>query len=286
VTFHSTQIYLVTDATDPYTGLYWADDQNQLDHGSQANWISYTASGCALTPPHASGSGIVLLMASPGPALRELLGRRNTYLLRRIPMARGADYPLYQIAANTEVPTSSHISLNGELQFDDAHLESAQGDLPARIVTSWTALDSTSPPGSFVSQYSFRFLLDSPQAPGLQTYRTVLTCAPQSWLAGEGIVLVFPLPPQYAAMNSSISPMQLRISVTRTSHYWYQPQAGSLALETAKELNTYGVVLPLGEAPWPGPQHPARSQSAAATILVKLSSSGQSLLVSRPRSTP
>jgi 4-amino-4-deoxy-L-arabinose transferase-like glycosyltransferase len=269
-TFHSSQVYLVADATDPYMGLYWADDQNQLDHGSQANWTSYTTSGCALTPPHASGSGIVLLMSSPGPALRELLGRQNTHLLQRIPMARGADYPLYQIAANTDVPTSSHISLNGELQFDGAQLESAQGDLPARIVTSWTALDSTSPPGSFVSQYSFKFLLDSPQAPGLRKYWTVLTCAPQSWVAGEGIVLVFPLPPQYAAVNRSISSMQLRISVTRANHYWYQPQVGSLALETAKELNTYPVVLPLGEAQGPGLQHPTRSQSAPATIVVEL----------------
>jgi hypothetical protein len=185
-------------------------------------------------------------------------------------MASGAEYPLYQIASNPDVPTSSDIGVNGELQFDGAQVESAEGDLPARIVTSWTALDTTSPPGSFVSQYSFKFSLDSPQAPGLKTYRTALTCAPQSWVAGEGIVLVFPLPPEYAAVNGSISSMQLRISVTRVNHYWYQPQAGPLALETAKELNTHRVLLPLGEIEGPGLQHPTRSQSAAATIVVEL----------------
>jgi hypothetical protein len=177
---HSTQVYLIADATDPYMGLYWADDQNQLGWTGETNWTSYSTSGCALTPPHTDGPGIMLLTASPGPALRDVLGRQDTHFLQRIPMARGADYPLYQIAANTEVATSSHISVNGELQFDGAQLEPAQGDLPARIVTSWTALKSTPPPGSIVSQYFFRFLLNAPQAPGLKTYQTVLVCAPQS----------------------------------------------------------------------------------------------------------
>jgi hypothetical protein len=269
-TIHSTQVYLVADATDPYMGLYWADEQNQLGRGSQTNWTSFTTAGCALTPPHAAGEGILLVMASPGPALLEVLGRQDTHLLERIPMARGAEYPLYQIAANSDVPASSHMSVNGELQFDGARLEPAQGDLPARIVTSWTALDSTQSPGSVVSQYFFNFSLDSPQAPGLQTYTTALICAPQSWLAGEGIVLVFPLPPQYAPVKGGISSLQLGISVSRDSHYWYQPQAGSLALETAKEQSTYSVLLPLGEVEGPGLRHPTRSQMAAATILVDL----------------
>jgi hypothetical protein len=64
--------------------------------------------------------------------------------------------------------------------------------------------------------------------------------------------------------------LQLGISVTRANHYWYQPQAGSLALETAKELYTHRVLLPLGEIQGPGLQHPTRSQSAAATIVVEL----------------
>src|SRR5262249_14386107 len=55
---HSTQIYLVADPTDPYMGLYWAADQNQLAPSGSANWTSYANPGCALRPPGSNGSAV------------------------------------------------------------------------------------------------------------------------------------------------------------------------------------------------------------------------------------
>jgi hypothetical protein len=62
----------------------------------------------------------------------------------------------------------------------------------------------------------------------------------------------------------------LSITVTRNSHNWYQPQAGSLTLETAKELTSARMLLPLGKGQGPGIRHPTRSQTGAATISVEL----------------
>jgi hypothetical protein len=158
--------------------------------------------------------------------------------------------------------------LNGELQLSSAVLEPAQGNLPARIVSDWTVLRST-PPNGAVSQYSFKFLLNAPQAPVLSTYQRVIACTPSSWLAGEGIVLDFPVPSSYL-IDKSIASLHLRIIVSRDSHFWYQPKAGSLTLETAKELTTNEVLLPIGREQGPGILDASRRQIAAATVAVEL----------------
>ncbi|MGO8946837.1 MAG: ArnT family glycosyltransferase [Ktedonobacterales bacterium] len=270
---HSTQVYLFADAGDPYMGLYWAEDQNEVGHKGPVNWTSYSTPECALTPPHSAGPGMVLLMAKPGPALSELLDRPDTHLIQRIPMARGADYPLYQIAPNPHIAGVSHTTVNGELQFDGASLQPAQANLPARILTSWTALTST-PSGSAVSQYSFKFSLSATGAPTQKTYQTVILCTPGSWLGGEGIVVVFPLPSRYQSPGR-MSSLRLRIIVTRDTHYWYQPVAGALKLETAKELTTNPVLLPLGNEQGPGLTHATRSQVNSAAIIVQIKPYGR-----------
>jgi hypothetical protein len=265
---HSTQVYLVADPTDPYMGLYWAADQNQLAPNGSANWTSYANPGCALRPPGSGGPAVLFVMTQPGLALTELLEQPGTHLIRRISMARGADYPLYQIAPNNPTAKALSSTLNGELQFNSAVLQPAQGDLPARIVSYWTALSST-PPNPAVSQYSFKFLLNAPAAPQLKTSQTVISCTPSSWRAGEGIILAFPVPSRYLVDRGGAS-LRLRVIVSRDSHYWYQPKAGSLTLETAKELTTNQVLLPIGKEQGPGILYPTRSQIAAATIVVKL----------------
>jgi hypothetical protein len=81
--------------------------------------------------------------------------------------------------------------------------------------------------------------------------------------------LDFPVPPSYL-VDKSIASLHLRIVVSRNSHFWYQPKAGSLTLETAKELTTNAVLLPIGKKQGPGILDASRGQIAAATVSLEL----------------
>lgn len=268
---HGDQALIASDPGDPYMGLYWALRGTTLDGPKGVNWVSMSAQDCALTPPHAAGPAALLVMATPGLALGDLLASKGARLVRRIPMARGATYPLYQILPNAAALTAQGTPLNGELRLDGATLAPAAHGLPIRIVTHWTALAST-PPGPTVSEYTFHFTV---AAPGRATAQVALTCAPSVWARGEGVTLAFPLP----ATLLGVAAPQVSVSVSRDTHSWYQPHVAGganglsvgLTLETAKELTQQNLVLlPIGATQGHGFARPTQQQIAQATIAVPL----------------
>ena len=268
---HGTQASIASDPGDPYMGLYWALRGNTLDAPAGINWVSASAQDCALTPPHGAGPGALLVMAMPGLALSDLLASPGARLVQRIPMARGATYPLYQVPPNAAALAAPGPLVNGELRLDGATLAPAAHGLPTRIITHWTALVAT-PPGPAVSEYTFHFAL---AAPGRTTAQIALSCAPSVWRRGEGVTLAFPLPPAFVGAATP----QLSVTVSRDTHSWYQPRAdGSanglsvgLTLETAKELTQQNtVLLPVGATQGHGFARPTQQQIDQATIAVPL----------------
>ncbi len=257
------QALIASDPGDPYMGLYWALRGNMIDRPTVVNWVSVSSQSCALTPPRAAGPGALLVMATPGLALADQLASPGARLIRRIPMARGATYPLYQIAPNTAALDAPGTQVNGELRLDGARLAPAAQGLPTRIVTRWTALTAT-PPGPAVFEYTFHFLL---AAPGRATAQVWLTCAPSVWARGEGVELAFPLP---AGFTESATP-QVSVIVSRDTHSWYQPRIHGLTLETAKELTQQDmVVLPIGATQGSGIARPTQQAIEQATLAVSL----------------
>jgi hypothetical protein len=271
VRMHAGQIYIFSDPGDPYMGLYWAARQNQLDQSDRTNWTSYANADCALTPPPDTGPGIMLVMSDSGLAVRELVADPGTQLIASVSMARGVDYSLYKIAPSDPATGTAEATINGELQLDGAALEPAQYGLPPRIVTHWTVLRS-SPPGPATSEYFFHFLVSAPRTShttSLPTYQAKIACTPGSWVAGEGILVTVPLPTGYGEASQADLP-GLRVIISRDTHTWYQPRAGSVVLETAKELNMDSVLLPPGRRQGPGITAPTGLDYAHATISIQL----------------
>jgi hypothetical protein len=176
----------------------------------------------------------MLVMSNPGLAVRELITHPGTRRVATVRMARGLDYALYEIEPNNPDYQAAETTINGELQLDGAILEPPRYGLPPRILTNWTVLQSSSP-GPATSEYFFNVLVSAPHTAGLSTYQTQIACTPGSWQAGEGILVTIPLPDGYAE-TSSAGPPGLKVTVSRDTHTWYQPRAGSLVLETATEL--------------------------------------------------
>ncbi len=255
--WHGAQAYIAADPADPYLGLYWAQRQNLMGNGP--HWTSYTSQGCALTPPHDAGPAPLLVIGKPGLALASLLVGPDARLVERIPMARGASYPLYEIAPNPSGEETAGAVVNGELRLDATEMAPAAENLPARIITRWTAL-TTTPPGPAVYEYSFHFML---AAPGHASEKITLTCAPGAWVAGEGITLAFALPAGLVGTPG----LSVRAQVTRDTHSWFQPQTDGLTLITAKELLEQDIVfLPLGAHTGLGIAHPTQAQISANTL--------------------
>lgn len=257
----SQQVYLASDPGDPYMGLYWAQRQNNLATDAGPLWTTYPADACALTPPQGSPAAPTLVMGS-GAAAQALAIAPGTRSLGALTLARGATYPLLAVAPNPASWEARGIAVvNGELRLDRAFILPASGGQPARAVTLWTALRSSgSGPTSAIYQFHFLF----PAANGRQL--TVWeTCAPGSWAAGEGVIVVAPLPAG-ARVNAAPS-----VIVSRETHSWWRPQIGKLTLETAKELYSEPVVLPLSLTYGPGLAHPTQPQLNAATITPPLS---------------
>jgi len=269
---HGGYAIIASDPGDPYMGLYWALRGNMLDAAAGVQWVSASAQECAVTPPHDAGPGALLVMATPGLALADLLASPGARLMQRISMARGATYPLYRIPPNAAALTASGTVVNGELRLDSAALAPAAHGLPTRVVTHWTALTAT-PHGPAVAEYTFHFLV---AAPGRTTAQVWLTCAPSDWARGEGVTLAFPLPAAFA----DVADPQVSVIVSRDTHSWYQPRVsvpviGSMTLETAKELTQQDMVLlPVGVTYGPGVARPTQGQIAQATISVPLRSAG------------
>ena len=261
-TLHARQVYLAGDPTDSYMGLYWAQRQNNLAGSAGPLWTAYTPDACALTPPAGEGAAPTLVMGGTALAIQTLLAAPGTRALGKLTLARGATYPLVAVAPNTAARGASGLAVvNGELRLDRAFILPASGGLPARAVTLWTALRST-PPGPAATVYHFHFLFQGTN--GAQR-SVVETCAPGSWVAGEGVVVVAPLP---SDARTDAAP---GVIVSRETHSWWRPQIGKLTLETAKELFLDPVVLPLSPAYGPGLAHPTQAQLDAATITPPLS---------------
>jgi hypothetical protein len=244
--------------------LYWAQRQNNLETseaGAGPLWTAYSDDGCALTPPHGAPVAPTLIM-SPGAAAQALSTAPGSQILGALTLARGATYPLVAVAPNTAGLVARGIAVvNGELRLDRAFILPGSSGQRARMVTLWTTLLST-PPGPAVALYQFHFLFPTPSGGLLTVWET---CAPGSWVAGEGLVVVAPLPAGAQAGAAA------SVIVSRETHSWWRPQFGKLTLETAKELFLDPVVLPLSLSYSAGLAHPTQAQLNAATIKPPLS---------------
>ncbi len=262
VGLHARQVYLAGDPTDTYMGLYWAQRQNNLAGSAGPHWTAYTPDACVLTPPAGDGAAPTLVMGGSGLAIQTLLAAPGTRALGKLTLARDATYPLVAVAPNAVALGAKGVAVvNGELRLDRAFILPAGGGLPARAVTLWTALRST-PPGPAVTIYHFHFLFQETNGGQRSVWET---CAPGSWVAGEGVVVVAPLP---AGARMDAAPA---VIVSRETHSWWRPQIGGLTLETAKELSLDPVVLPLSRTYGPGLAHPTQAELDAATITPPLS---------------
>ncbi len=259
---HARHVYLAGDPGDPYMGLYWAQRQNNLTGSAGPLWTAYTSDACALTPPAGAAAAPTLVMDGSGLAVRALLAAPATRALGKLPLARDATYPLVAVAPNAAALGAKGFAVvNGELRLDRAFILPAGDGLPARAVTLWTALRST-PPGPAVAVYHFHFLFQRMNGGQRSVWKT---CAPGSWEAGEGVVVVAPLP---EGTRVGVAPA---VIVSRETHSWWRPQIGNLTLETAKELLLDPVVLPLSPTYGPGMAHPSQAELDAATITPPLS---------------
>jgi hypothetical protein len=258
------QVFLAGDPGDPFMGLYWAQRQNNLESRQTSGeplWTAYSADACALTPPRGAPAAPTLIMSS-GAAAQTLAAAPGTRSLNSLTLARGATFPLVAVAPNTAGLLARGVAVvNGELRLDRAFILPASDGQVSRMVTLWTALRST-PPGPAVALYQFHFLFPTPSGKLLTVWET---CAPSSWVAGEGMVVVAPAP---VGAQAGATPSMI---VSRETHSWWRPQIGKLTLETAKELLLDPVVLPLSLTVSPGLAHPTQAQLNAATITPPLS---------------
>lgn len=264
----ASELYFVSEATNPYSGLYWSTRENALraaaaSPGARApTWVSYVAGDCALTPPAQQGSGLLLLADNRGLAARQLLMQPGVRLLDSVAVAPNTVFPVYATPAAAPAPLHPLATFNGELRLESARVAAATLTLPRRLLTQWTVLAAPSPADGGVYQYHFHFTFTS--ATGSRkgaSDDTWAECAPSAWGAGEGITLVTPLPPMLTAKS-----WNAHLVVTRDTHTWYRPQLGPLTLETAKELTLDPVTLPLGTGHTGGIANPDKATLAAATV--------------------
>lgn len=254
---HARQVYLAGDPGDPFMGLYWAQRGNNLAGSAGPLWTAYSSDACALTPPAGENAAPTLVMDGSGLAIRALLSAPGTRALGKLALARDATYPLVAVAPNTATRDAAGVAVvNGELRLDRAFFLPAGGALPERAVTLWTALRTT-PPGPAVAIYYFHFLFQGTDGGQRSVWET---CAPGSWVAGEGVVVVAPLP---EGTRANVAPA---VIVSRETHSWWRPRIDGLTLETAKELFLDPVVLPLSQRYGPGLAHPSQAALDAATI--------------------
>ncbi len=258
---HARQAYIIADPGDPYMGLYWAQRQNNLGNGA-VMWSSYVAQDCVIAPP-AAEPGIVLSLTNQGLALQQLLHEGGMRLLKKVPMARGTTYDVYELAGD---PSAGLVqtTVNGEIALNSAVIAAASGSLPPRLLTTWTVFESSTSTSS-VAQYHFHFLFRQ----GAHTVGAWSSCAPQSWLAGERLTVVTSLP---AGLDPA-RPLAPRVIVTRDTHIWYRPPLGPLQLDTAKELSVGSVVLPLGMTRGSGIANPNQAALNRSTVSIVLAGS-------------
>jgi hypothetical protein len=256
---HARRVYIVADAGDPYMGLYWAQRQNNLGDGT-GTWASYVAQDCVIAPP-GTEPGIVFTLTDPGLAFKQALQEGGARLLQTVPMARGTTYAIYALRREPS-PVRMQATLNGEIELDSAFVAAAGSGMVARLVTTWTVLESSSSTSS-VAQYHFHFLFQQ----GARDAEAHASCAPGSWLAGERMMVVTALPAGLEAAPT-LAP---RVIVSRATHIWYRPQLGPLVLDTAKELTIDSVVLPPGRARGDGIANPNRQALDASMVAIGLS---------------
>ena len=258
------EAWIVADPGDPYMGLYWAQRQNNVGSGSVA-WSSYVATDCVIGPPSATG-GVMLSLTTQGFALQALLHGSGARLLETLPMARGTNYSVYALAADRST-APGQATLNGEIQLNTASVAESGADMPARLVTTWTVLQTSSP--NSVQQYHFHFLFQQ----GRQVADAMSSCTPSNWAAGERIVVVTPLP---ADLNPQAA-LEPRVIVSRDTHSWYRPRLGPFPLDTAKELTINSVVLPPGSARGSGVANPDQAALDRSTVPIVLTASASAL---------
>jgi hypothetical protein len=258
---HARRVYIIADPGDPYMGLYWAQRQNNLGNGA-VTWSSYVAQDCVIAPP-GGAPGIVLSLTNQGLALQQLLHEGGMRLLQKVPMARGTTYDLYALAQDPST-SPAQTTLNGEIALNSAVIAAAGSGMPARLLTTWTVLESSTSTSS-VAQYHFHFLFRQ----GAHTFDVWSSCAPQTWLAGERLTVVTALP---AGLDPArrLAP---RVIVTRDTHIWYRPSFGPLELDTAKELPVGSVMLPPGTTRGSGIAHPNQATLNRCTVSIVLAGS-------------
>lgn len=260
---HSQDVFVVADPGDPYMGLYWAQRANDLasDHGTV--WSSNVETDCALAPSRQMGPAVVVAITTAQGALQWQLASGGLRVLQGYSPARGEVFTVYR-ADPPAAPenTRSLASVGGELRLDSVALLAASGSTPARLVSDWTVLRTT-PPGPAVRQYFFYETVSTTHAAPVQL---TAACTPSAWIAGERVEVVSVLP----AGVSTTGGVTAQIQVAGGTHSWYQPSAGSLVLETAKELITEPVTLPVSGTPPSASSGAPPVQLGASTITVSL----------------
>lgn len=233
----ASDVFIAADPNNPYIGQYFAAQRNGLRSGADPGWTSYVATDCLLTP--ATAPGLLLATNTTGLALPTLAqDPRIGTPVSSVEVAPQVFYPLYRLAPGAPSSAASAIAMvNGELRLESARVAAPLSDLPRRLITEWTVLQST-PPGPSVEQYHVHLLFTT--TPGV-VVDVVASCAPSHWIAGQRLMLVVAVPGTFPtdylaprkAGGSDASGISVRVD--RDTHTWYRPSIGSLTLETAKE---------------------------------------------------
>lgn len=240
---HSRNVLLVADPGDPYMGLYWSQRANDLASGNAPLWSSTVETDCSISPSRSMGPAVVIAISAAGGAFQWQLASGGLHVLQRYTPARGEVFTVYRADPSAAGDQRPLASVNGELQLDSVSLLAASGPTPARLVSDWTVLHTT-PPGPAVRQYFFHETVTAPHATPVTLNAA---CTPSAWIAGERVEVVSALP---AGVNASDG-LMVRFQVAGGTHSWYQPRIGSLVLETAKEVFTEPVTLPVSGSPQP-----------------------------------
>ncbi len=234
------QVWIAEAPDDPFMGMYWAQQQNDLTPlGSGPLWASNATPTCLVSPPMQAHAGLLLVVKSVkypvSIAVQHEIQQSSTIPMGVVHPARGADYSVYRIQPNTLADSPGLAQIGQDLRFDSMSLASASGSLPRRLVTHWT-VSAQAAHGTDVQQYQFHVGFETQEA---KVSTVENDCNPSVWVAGEGITVVTAIPNDV----SFASLAHIRLAVTRNTHWWYRPHIHSMQFETAKEIESEPTTL-------------------------------------------